>query len=103
VHPPSHAAHYSRTTDTAVQPRSAAGYSIAEKPTVAELQARWGPFAANAGTYELSDTTLTLHLVVAKEPRDQAAGTFARLQVKLVGDTLSLTPSRTPVGQSSPA
>jgi hypothetical protein len=51
-----------------------------------------GPFAANAGTYELSGTMLTLHLVVSKEPRDQAAGTLARLQVKLDGDTLSLTP-----------
>jgi hypothetical protein len=84
--------HYSRTTDTAVQPRPVAEFAIAEKPTVAELQARWGPFAANAGTYELSGTTLTLHLVVSKEPRDQAAGTFARLKVQLDGDTLSLTP-----------
>jgi hypothetical protein len=35
-------AHHSRTTDTAVQPRPAAEFAIAEKPTVAELQVRWG-------------------------------------------------------------
>jgi hypothetical protein len=43
---------------------------------VEELQARWGPFIANAGTYEVSGDTLTTHPVVAKAPE---------LQGKLVG------------------
>jgi hypothetical protein len=34
-------------------------------------QKRWGPFAANAGRYELSGDTLTLHGFVSKEPRNQ--------------------------------
>jgi hypothetical protein len=84
--------HYSRTTDTAVQPRPTAGYAIPASPTLEELQARWGPFAANAGTYELAGDTLTLRAFVAKEPRDQTPGGFARLRVKLDGDILSLTP-----------
>ena len=84
--------HYSRTTDTAVQPRPTTDYALAGKPTLEELQARWGPFAANAGTYELAGDTLTLRALVSKEPRDQTPGGFARLRVKLEGDILSLTP-----------
>ena len=84
--------HYSRTTDTAVGPRLAGEYGLPEKPTLDELVARWGPFQANAGRYELSANTVTLRAIVSKEPRDQAAGSFARLVVKLEGDTLSLTP-----------
>ena len=57
-----------------------------------------GPFAANTSTYELAGTTLTLHLIVSKEPCDQAARTFARLQVKLEATRCHSHPSRTPVG-----
>ena len=56
------------------------------RPTVEELQARWGPFAANAGTYELSGDTLTFHAFVSKEPRDQTPGGFARLRVDAGGE-----------------
>jgi hypothetical protein len=56
---------YSRTTDTAAQPRPTTSNKIPGKPTLEELQAEWGPFAANAGTYEISGTTLTLRAVVA--------------------------------------
>ena len=69
--------YFSRTTDTAVQPRPKGGYARPGAPTVEELQARWGPFAANAGTYELSGDTITLRAVVSKEARDQVAGGFA--------------------------
>ena len=84
--------HFSRTTDTAVQPRPTTPYATPGTPTVEELQSRWGPFAANAGTYELSGDTLTLRAIVAKEPGDQAVGGFARLRVTLEGNVLSLTP-----------
>jgi hypothetical protein len=91
--------HYSRTTDTGVRPRPATEYLKPEKPTVDELQARWGPFAANAGTYVLDGDVLTLHTVVSKEPRDQSPGSFARLRVSLDGDRLSLTPIENSRGQ----
>src|SRR5262245_4739384 len=52
--------HYSRTTDIAVRPRPTSDYAAPDKPTLEELQARWGP--------------------------------FARLRVKLEGNSLSLTP-----------
>ncbi len=86
------ARHYSRTTDIGVRPRPKDGYATPGRPTVEELQARWGPFAANAGTYELSGDVLTLRAFVAKEPRDQVEGGFAKLRVVLEGDRLALTP-----------
>ena len=36
------AKYYSRTTDTAVQPRPTTGYAIPGKPTLEELEVRWG-------------------------------------------------------------
>ena len=83
--------HYSRTTDTAVEPRPKLDPTTAA-PTVEELQARWGPFQANAGTYDVSGDTVTLQPFVAKEPREQGGGSFARLTVRLEANTLSLTP-----------
>ncbi len=64
-----------------------------------ELQAEWGPFVANAGTYEISGTTLTLRAIVAKSPRAQAEKNFTRLSVKLDGDNLWLTPIDTETGR----
>ena len=91
--------HYSRTTDTAAQPRPTAGYKIPGKPTVEELQAEWGPFVANAGTYEVSGTTLTLRAIVAKNPRAQNTNNFTRLAIKLDGNSLWLTPVGNEAGQ----
>jgi hypothetical protein len=59
---------------------------------VEELQAEWGPFAANAGSYEISGTTLTLRAIVAKSPSAQADKNFTRLSIKLDGNNLWLTP-----------
>jgi hypothetical protein len=91
--------HYSRTTDTAAQPRPTTGYKVPGKPTVEELQAEWGPFVANAGTYEVSETTLTLRAIVAKNPRAQRVKNFTRLTVKLDGNNLWLTPVDTQAGK----
>ena len=91
--------HYSRTTDTAAQPRPTAPYKTAGKPTLEELQAEWGPFVANAGTYEVSGTTLTLRAIVAKNPRAQTEKNFTKLTFKLDGTTLWLTPIETEAGQ----
>lgn len=90
--------HYSRTSDTAAQPRPTTGYKTPGKPTLEELQAEWGPFAANAGTYEVSGTTLTLHAIVAKNPRAQREKNFTRLTVTLDGNNLWLTPMETEAG-----
>ena len=84
--------HYSRTTDTAARPRPTTPYKTPGKPTLEELQAEWGPFAANAGTYEVAGTTVTLRAIVAKNPRAQRDKNFTRLTFKLDGKYLWLTP-----------
>jgi hypothetical protein len=91
--------HYSRTTDTAAQSRPTTPYKIPGKPTVEELQAEWGPFVANAGTYEIVGTTLTLHAIVAKNPRAQSANNITRLTLKLDGNYLWLTPVENEAGK----
>ena len=93
------ARHYSRTTDTATAPRPTTSDVTRGKPTAEELQARWGPFQANAGTYELSGNTLTLHLMVSKDPTSQGRGNFARLTFKMDGDRLWLTPIEKATGR----
>jgi hypothetical protein len=90
--------HYSRTTDTAAERRPTGAYKTPGKPTVEELLAEWGPFAANAGTYEVSGTTVTLYAVVAKNPRAQSEKNFTKLSFKLDGNTLWLTPMETEAG-----
>ncbi len=93
------ARYYSRTTDTSVGPRPTAPYGTPGKPTVDELQVRWGPFQANAGTYELSGNTVMLRILVSKDPGGQRGDTFARLAVALDGNTLSLTPVENDAGR----
>jgi hypothetical protein len=80
------AKHYSRTTDAAEQPRPTRPYKTPCKPTLEELQAEWGPFVANAGTYEVSGTTVTLRAIVAKNPRAQSHKNFTKLTFKLDGN-----------------
>lgn len=64
--------HYSSIAVTGNQPRTAA--APAKDPqnlTDAEKIARydqWRPFMANAGTYEVKGSTLTMHPTVAKNP-----------------------------------
>ena len=92
------AKHYSRTTDTGAEPRPTIPYTVPGKPTLDELQAEWGPFVANAGTYDLSGTTLTLRATVAKNPRAQREKNYTRLTIKLEGNNLWLTPIDTEAG-----
>jgi hypothetical protein len=57
---------------------------------VEELQARWGPFAAQAGTYELSGDTITARPIVAKGPGLQGKA-VVRSTIKLQGNNLWVT------------
>jgi Lipocalin-like domain len=82
--------HYSVTADLAAEPRPTTPVKEQGKPTLEELQSRWGPFVANAGTYEVSGETLTRQLVVAKEPANQGKG-VNRDTIKLDGNNLWLT------------
>jgi hypothetical protein len=57
------------------------------------------PSVANAGTYEVLGNIVTLHAIVAKNPRAQAEKNFTKLTFKFDGDNLLLTQVETEVGQ----
>jgi hypothetical protein len=83
--------HYSATTDTAARPRPTTQFKVPTKPTAEEMQAQWGPFAANAGTYELSGSTLTRRAMVAKNPLLQGSKGATRSTIKVDQNNLWIT------------
>ena len=85
--------HYSRVEWHAGGPRPTV--RDAATATAEELRAAWGPFYADAGTYELSHgNVLTMHSVQSKNPAAMATGSFTTYTFKLEGDTLWLTQQR---------
>jgi hypothetical protein len=91
--------HYSGVTDTAAKPRPTTPFKVAGKPTAEEMQSQWGPFNATAGTYELSGTTLTRQVMVAKNPANQGVKSFTRSTIKLDGNNLWITVIELPTGK----
>jgi len=90
------AKHYAQVTVTGAKPRP----DVADfaKATADELRGTWGPFTANAGTYEVSGDTLTTRALVAKNPGVMSAGNYSVRSMKLEGNTLTLTQTRTHAG-----
>lgn len=69
--------------------------SDAATATADELRAAWGPFFAEAGTYELSGgNVLTMHPMIAKNPAAMDSGWFVAYTYTVDGDTLWLTEQR---------
>lgn len=65
------------------------------KATADELRAAWGPFVAEAGTYELtSGGLITMRPIASKNPAVMGKGIFLTYSYKLDGNTLSLTQQR---------
>jgi hypothetical protein len=91
--------HYSTVTDTAAKPRPTSGFKVAGKPSADEMLAQWGPFAANAGTYELSGSTLTRRAIVAKNPVNQHQKVVTRSTIKLDGNSLWITTTENVTGK----
>ena len=92
------AKHYSLIRDTGAKPRPTTGFKVAGKPTAEEMQTQWGPFQANAGTYELSGSTLTMRPTVAKNPGLQGKVPL-RSAIKFDGTNLWLTLMDGPTGK----
>jgi hypothetical protein len=61
------------------------------KATAAELNAVYGVFTANSGTYEVSGDTMVTHPLVAQNPLALHPGYFATYSFKLEGKMLTLT------------
>ena len=78
--------HYSMMRVTGNQPRTLAATDSA---TDAEILAAYNSFIANTGTYEVADSTLTIHPVVARSPNYMAGGSD-KYHFRVSGDTLWL-------------
>lgn len=82
------ARHYSQLHLDADSPRRVVD---AAKATADELRALWGPFAGEAGTYELTGNTITMKPLVAKNPVAMAPGAFTTYAYALDGNMLRVT------------
>jgi hypothetical protein len=92
--------HYSRVEDHAERPRPV--LEDASRATADELRSAWGPFVAEAGTYELNGNVITMRPIVAKNPAAMARGAFSAYSYQLIGDTLLLIQQRTDKGPADP-
>ena len=86
------AKHYSRVEIQADGPRPI--LTDVAKASADELRAAWGPVVCEAGTYELTPTSLTMRPIASKNPAVMGSGVFITYAYKLDGDTLSLTQQR---------
>ena len=78
--------HYSMFRVTGNQPRALAATDSA---TDAEKLAAYNSFIANTGTYEVADSTLTTHPIVARSPNFMGGSDIYHFRVS--GDTLWLS------------
>ena len=79
--------HYSMMRVTGNQPRALAA---ADSVTDAEKLAAYDTFIANTGTYEVVDSTITIHPVVARSPNFMSGGSD-KYHFRVSGDTLWLS------------
>ena len=95
-----HGRHYSRVEVHAEQPRPPLGNPAAASAD--QLRAVWGPFFAEAGTFEVSGSDMiTMRATVAKNPAAMRDGASTIYSYRRQGDTLTLTEVRTPAGPSA--
>ncbi len=90
--------HFAYVDVTADKPRPPLPQGGAVKAGADELRATWGPFDAQAGTYELKGNESTQRVLVAKAPALMQPGAFYVLSFKVEGDTLLLTQVRNQTG-----
>jgi hypothetical protein len=84
--------HYSRVEVQADGPRPI--LPDVAKATADELRAVWGPFVAEAGTYDLTPDSVTMRPIASKNPAVMGPGVFITYSYKLEGDTLVITQQR---------
>lgn len=95
-----HGKHYSR-----VEVHVEGARPVLKDPAAAsadELRAAWGPFVAEAGTFEVAgENVVTMQAMVAKNPAAMTNGATSVFTYQRNGDTLTLTQVRTPSGPSA--
>lgn len=88
--------HYSRTEVQSDTPRPL--LPDPSKATADELRAVWAPVVAEAGTYEVTGDTITMHPLASKSPAAMASGAFIVCSFKLEGTTLTIAQQRNQAG-----
>ena len=95
-----HGKHYSR-----VEVHAEGDRPMLKDPATAsadELRAVWGPFVAEAGTFEVTgNNVVTMQATVAKNPAAMMNGATSVYTYQRNGDSLTLTQTRTPSGSSA--
>ena len=82
--------YYSRNLVTSDAPRPE--LPPLDKANAKQIADAWGPFTANAGTYEIRGNELMTNRIAAKNPAEMRAGNFLTFTFHLEGrDTLWLT------------
>jgi hypothetical protein len=83
------ARHYSRVEVHSERPRPV--LPDPARASADELQAVWGPFVGEAGTYEVTGQVLTMRPLAAKNPAAMVPGAFITYAFRLEGNTLWVT------------
>jgi hypothetical protein len=83
-------------------PGAACGAGESRTASADELRAMWGPFVAEAGTFELTgDGTITMQATVSRNPAAMTDGAVSVYTYRREGDTLTLTQVRTHAGPAA--
>ena len=91
------AKHYSRVEVQSDGPRPVP--ADISKATADELRAVWGPFVAEAGTYEITSAdVVTMKPIASKSPAAMAPGAFIVYGFKQDGNTIWLTQQKNQSG-----
>ena len=90
------ARHYSRVEVQSETPRPL--LADAAKASADELRATWGPFVAEAGTYEVSGGSVTMRPIASKNPAVMGGNVFIRYSFTVAGNSLTLTQDRNQTG-----
>ncbi len=94
-----HGRHYSRVEVHTEGPRPLLADQAGASAD--QLRAVWGPFVAEAGTFDVSgNNTITMQASVAKNPAVMQPGAQSVCNYRREGDLLILTQLRTPAGPS---
>lgn len=86
------ARHYSRVHVDAEGPRPV--IADVTKATADQLRAAWGPFAAEAGAYEVTGNLITMRPVAAKNPAAMTPGAFTTWSFTMESNALRVTAER---------
>jgi hypothetical protein len=88
--------HYTRVEVQSEKPRPA--LAAPATATADELRAAWGPFVAEAGTFEIAGNTITMRPIASKNPAVMGPGIFITYSFKIEGKTMWMTQARNQTG-----